>query len=363
MEKIWNENWPCLKRFLPEGWEEMARPLGAWRRQPRSIPSTEALLRLLLIHLADGCSLRETAARARQGGLAEVSDVALLKRLRASGEWLRWMALRMLERHGASFQPPTWLAGYNARAVDASVVCEPGSTGTNWRVHYSLKLFGLQCDEFYVTGQRTGESFRRFKVASGDLLLGDRAYGHVKGFRHVLERGGHFLSRLKNKAFDLRDAAGNACSLAQLLAPLAVGEAGDWPLTAQVKGPAGLPLRICALRLSEEAAAQAIREAQREQSKKQRRLDPETLALHRYVVLATSLPDSVSAAQVLKLYRARWQIELAFKRLKSMMELGHLPKADEASAKAWLQGKLLVAFLAQALVEEGRSFSPWGYPL
>lgn len=363
MEKIWNENWQCLKRFFPEGWEEMARPLGAWRRQPRSIASTDALLRLLLIHLADGCSLREAVVRARQGGVADVSDVALFKRLRTSGEWLRWMAEEMLRRRGTAIVQPVWLRDFNVRAVDASVVCEPGSTGADWRVHYSLKLFGLQCDEFHVTGPRIGESFCRFKVAPGDLIMGDRAYGHLKGFRYVLDCGGHFLSRLKNKAFGLVDAAGNTCSLTQLLAPLAVGEAGDWPMIARAKGQTDLSLRICALRLSEEAAEQAIREAQQEQSKKQRSLDPETLALHRYVVLATSLPDSVSARQALELYRARWQIELAFKRLKSIIGLGHLPKEDEESAKAWLQGKLFVAFLAQALVDEGRLFSPWGYPL
>jgi hypothetical protein len=363
MDRAWNENWQCLQRFLPDGWEEMARTLGAWRRAPRSISSTEALLRLLLIHLADGCSLRETVVRAQQGNLASISDVALLKRLRASGEWLRWMAEGMLRRHGAPLVRPVWLENYRVRAVDASIVCEPGSTGTDWRVHYSLDLYSLQCDEFHVTGPKVGESYARFHISPGDLMLGDRAYGHLKGFRYVLDHGGHFLTRLKNKAVNLFDAKGNALSLTQLLEPLAVGEAGDWTLVAQAKGQTDLPLRICALRLSEEAAAQSIRRAEKELSKKQRNVDPETLALHRYVILATSLPQPLSAFQILELYRTRWQVELAFKRLKTIMGLGHLPKEDEESSKAWLHGKMLVSCLAQAIVDEGRFFSPWGYPL
>jgi len=365
METPWNpsENWECLKRFLPDGWEAMARPLGAWRRTPRSIASTEVLLRLLLIHLADGCSLRETAVRAREGGLADVSDVALLKRLKASGEWLRWMAVQLLRRHGVSDESPAWLSGYRVRAVDATVVSEPGSTGTDWRVHYSLALFGLQCDEFHLTGPRVGESFLRFQILPGDLLMGDRVYGHLKGFRYVLDHGGDFLSRLKNKAFSLREASGRERFLSKLVTPLGVGEVGHWPLNAYGKGQPGLPLRICAIRMSEEAAAESIRKAVAEQRKKQRSLNAETIALHRYVVVATSLPEPISARQVLELYRARWQIELAFKRMKSILGLGHLPKEDELSAKAWLQGKLLVAFLAQALIDEGRLFSPWGYPL
>ena len=363
MDKAWHENWQCLQRFLPKGWQEMARPLGAWKRTPRSIPSTEALLQLLLIHLADGCSMRETVVRAHQGGVASISDVAFLKRLRAAGEWFRWMAVEMLRCRAETFEAPSWLKDYRVRAVDASVVCEPGSTGTNWRVHYSFDLFGLRCDEFHLTGPRVGESYKRFEVASGDLMLGDRAYGHLLGFRHVISHGGHFLSRLKNKAFQLSGMAGEPLSLAQLVEPLSIGEAGNWPLLGQKKGQEGFPLRVCALRLSEEAAEQSIRRAKQELSKKQRSLDPETLALHRYVILATSLPESVSARQVLELYRARWQVELAFKRLKSIMGLGHLPKEDEESAKAWLHGKLLVSCLAQAIVDEGRFFSPWGYPL
>jgi hypothetical protein len=363
MEPAWNENWQCLQRFLPAGWEEKARELGAWRRTPRSIDSTECLLRLLLIHLADGCSLRETVVRAHQGDVASVSDVALLKRLRASGEWLRWMAVAMLGRHGEPCVLPAWLGAYRVRAVDASAICEPGSTGTDWRVHYSLNLQGLQCDEFHVTGPKVGESFIRFRISPGDLMLGDRAYGHLKGFRHVLGHAGHFLTRLKNKAFGLRDAKGNVCSLANLMAPLEVGQPGNWALFGQAKGQEDIALRICAVRLSEEAAKQSIRRAEKELSKKQRSLDPETLALHRYVILATSLPESLSACQILELYRARWQIELAFKRLKSILGLGHLPKEDEESAKAWLHGKMLVSCLAQAIVDEGRFFSPWGYPL
>ena len=89
----------------------------------------------------------------------------------------------------------------------------------------------------------------------------------------------------------------------------------------------------------------------------------ETIGLHRYVILITSLPEDVTASQALELYRIRWQIEIAFKRLKSIMGLGHLPKKDVESARAWLHGKLFVALLAQAIVDEGAFFSPWGYPM
>jgi len=52
-----------------------------------------------------------------------------------------------------------------------------------------------------------------------------------------------------------------------------------------------------------------------------------------------------------------------FKRLKSLMALGHLRKTDDRSARAWIHGKLFVAFVLEALLRHGESFFPWGYPL
>ena len=59
----------------------------------------------------------------------------------------------------------------------------------------------------------------------------------------------------------------------------------------------------------------------------------------------------------------RWQIELAFKRLKSLLQLGHLPKRDIESARAGMQIKLLLALLTEHFAWEARFFSPWGYRL
>ena len=68
-----------------------------------------------------------------------------------------------------------------------------------------------------------------------------------------------------------------------------------------------------------------------------------------------------SASALMELYRRRWQVELAFKRLKSLLQLGHLRKTDPEGAKAWLQGKVLAACLIEQLILIGERFSPWGY--
>lgn len=83
-----------------------------------------------------------------------------------------------------------------------------------------------------------------------------------------------------------------------------------------------------------------------------------------YVLVFTSLSvREATTRQVLDSYRLRWQIELTFKRLKSIVPLGHVPKQDDHSSRAWLYGKLLVALLSQKLARVGSTISPWGYAL
>ena len=83
-----------------------------------------------------------------------------------------------------------------------------------------------------------------------------------------------------------------------------------------------------------------------------------------YVLVFTTLPKQrATTGQVLECYRLRWQIELTFKRLKSIVQLGHVPKHDDRSSRSWLYGKLFVALLSQKLARVGSAISPWGYYL
>jgi hypothetical protein len=145
------EDWQVVLRVLPSGWQDKARELGALRRH-REFPDAATLLRVLLIHLAEGCSLRETAVRAAEGQLVTVSDVALLKRLRVSGEWFRWMGEELM-RGWMTPRPvrPLLDAGWRVRIVDGSTVSGPGATGSTWRLHYAVGLSSLACEEVRVT--------------------------------------------------------------------------------------------------------------------------------------------------------------------------------------------------------------------
>jgi hypothetical protein len=358
-----DENWEFLLQFLPQGWEQKAKDLGAVTRQ-RKIVSAEILLRILLIHLADSCSMRETVVRAKEAKLADISDVALFKRLKASSEWLRWISVTLAEKIHGIVKKPDWLKEFNVRIVDASIITEPGITGSNWRLHYSIELFGLSCDHFQITDQKVGETFRNFPIKKGDLLMGDRGYGSIAGINYVIENDGDFLVRIRNKVFKLMKNENEEFCLLENFRKLDYGEIGDFDILYNSSKNKLQQIRLCVIKKSPEAAERSKKTAIRDMKHKQRTINDETIELHGYMFVITSVNKNVlSAVEILSLYRMRWQVELAFKRLKSILGLGHLPKTDPESAKAWLYGKMVVALLTNAIVEMGRSFSPWGYPL
>ena len=108
----------------------------------------------------------------------------------------------------------------------------------------------------------------------------------------------------------------------------------------------------------------ALKKLRREASKRQSTLEPATLEFAKYIILFTTLPhEKFSTLEILDWYRLRWQIELVFKRLKSLTAFGHLPKYDDVSARAWLYGKLFVGLLTEKLIHSARVISPWGYCL
>jgi hypothetical protein len=351
-----SEEWEVIESVLPAGWQEAARETGALRRT-RGFRDAAVLLRVLLIHLVEGCSLRETAVRADAGGLAKVSDVALLGRLRGCGEWFRWMVEQMSRRLSTTTHEV--LGGKRVRLVDATVVCEPGATGSTWRIHYMIDLSSLACEQLDVTLPDEGETLTRFEVQENDVLMADRGLAHRRGIRHVVEHGGHVIVRSNMVSVPLEDDKGRPLALLPKLRKLPVGQARAWP--ALVRDERGtIAVHVCALKKSAEQRRKAQAKLREVASRKGRNLQPDTLEAAGYVVVLTTLPD-VSAQQILELYRHRWQIELAFKRLKSLLQLGHLKKTDPQGAKAWLQGKLFVATLIETLIAVGERFSPWGY--
>lgn len=359
-----NENWQVLLSLLPTYWEKLAVRTGAIGRQFKGFHSAEALLRTLLLHIAHGYSLRETTVRARESGLAQISDVALLKRLRRSGEWFKALCHALLKE--TSITLPQEISGINLRIVDGTIVKEPGKTGSQWRVHYSIQLPSLQCDYFELTGVRgtgAGESFKKIPLLKNDCIMGDRGFSTAQGIGYVVSCGGFVVVRLNTASLPLYTLQGARFDLVKRLQQMdEAGVLGQWRVKLGRKEGGWVESRVCVVRKSEVAARRAIEKIKRKAKREKIHVKAETMVYAKYIIVLTTLPEErFSAAQVLEWYRVRWQIELVFKRLKSLASLGHLPKQDEESSRAWLYGKLLLGLLTEKLMRHASAISPWGY--
>jgi len=100
-DSIINENWEVLLSAFPSGWKELGKETGAIKHKLKEFNESD-LLRILLIHIGKGYSLRETSVVAKLSGLAEISDVAILKRLRKSERWLLSLCQRLLAENGVN---------------------------------------------------------------------------------------------------------------------------------------------------------------------------------------------------------------------------------------------------------------------
>ena len=201
-----------------------------------------------------------------------------------------------------------------------------------------------------------------------------------RSIAHVVQHGGDVIVRLNLVTLPLyaphTQTQGSKAARLDILAharTLRAGQAMGWSACVHPKAQAGAAAgaraappvtgRLCAIRKSETAAAKARERVRRESQRNGSTLQPQTLEAAGYVFVFTTLPEHVSAAQVLEIYRLRWQIELEFKRLKSLIALGHLKKHDAQAARSWLQGKLLVALLVARLIAHAERVSPWGYDI
>lgn len=358
-EREWIQfQWPYLMAFLggEERVTDLAYATGAFARR-REIRSPGEMLQLLLTWAVAERSLQETAALAAEAGMADVSDVALLKRFMRAGDWLGALLSEVL----GAVQPSS-SSILRLRLIDASTIRRRGGRSVDARLHLSLDLRTHRVDDLELTDSKGGETLERFTFKQGDIVLADRGYAHRAGLSSIVKAGEHFIVRMPWSNVPLETPEGETFDLLGALRNLP--EALPQEFAVQFRSPEGelIPCRFVAIRRSEVAAAQARQRALKERKKKGT-IDPRTLEAAGYFFVLTNLPAEISAASVLQLYEFRWQIEMKFKTLKSVLHLGNVPVRSPELLRVYVTAKLLVALLIDELIGAAESFSPWGYPL
>jgi len=338
--------------------EASARSSGALVRR-REIKSASDLLRLALAYGPGGQSLRQTVAWAELQHVASLSDVALMYRLRASAEWLTQIAGALLSRRAAL--APSASLGLRLRVVDGSIISAPGR-GPRWRLHSIYDLAEERFSAFELTSPRTAEALERTDIGPGDLVMGDRVYARPGGLHHVIQNGGEYLVRVGQRSLRLVYPDGRPLILSDVLdhsdregshdLDVLVLDGGD-------TGRAPLPARLIALKKPPEAADKARKRALQESRRGGHKNDPASLRAAEHLMLVTSLDrERADTGQLAALYRLRWRIELAFKRLKSLINIDRLPAKGEGLARTWILAHLIAALLIEDLSPELRDAPP-----
>ena len=344
-----------ITRNLPQGWEEKAKELGAMERKSGVIRRAESLLRLNMLYTTNEGSFQAAAMGMELSEGIVLSKTAAAKRIRKSGEWLRWMSAEMCGREGM-VRKPEFLGERKVKIVDASDEVTRGKTKSTWRLHYVFDLFGFCSTGMELTSNKEGERLSRHEVDAGDIMMADRIYCTMRGIEHVLSAEGDYLIRFKSKAFKLYDETGELLELLPHLRELRGLE--NTEIRCYYKHDGKLrPLRIVAMKKDWKAVESCKRRMANKYRGKKKPLQDDTVELNEYIVLATSL--DYTNEQILELYRARWQIEQVFYRLKSLFGYGDVPGKRDDSIKAWFYGKLLLASLCETILKK-MSFPPNG---
>jgi hypothetical protein len=355
-----NDDWNGLVERLggAERLEAEGRATKAFVR-PREVKSAVDMLRLVLAYCLGEGGLRLTAAWSATMGLADISNPALLHRLRQSGDWLASLVGRVLAEAA-----PKASDGRLIRIVDGTTVAKAGAAARKqnglWRIHSAFDLPQERFGHFALTDQSSGEQFDRIAVVPGEIRIGDRAYMQPDRIAKVIDDGADILVRAGWKGARWQNAQGDGVDLVDLLDKAATLGRIDQPIWIGRRKAPSLALRLVAIKKPQAQAQAARRKARRAAQKEGCKISQKTLDAADWMILVTSLdPKDFPTDDILALYRLRWRIELAFKRLKSIIGLHGPPGQDERSAKPYILAHLLIILLLEPLLDAFEDSPHW----
>jgi hypothetical protein len=370
------DQYPALLARLPPSLDlaELARETRAFLR-PRGVRSAQDLLRLILAWAVGGFSLQQVAAWAGEQGIAELTDEALIQRLHRSAAFVQAVANAILK---SVAQRPCW-PGRVLRIADSSSLSKPASRGTDWRLHgvYDLARGGFTHLE--LTDSHGGEALDRGAPVAGEIRISDRGFANAQSWQRYLHppcenqadvprpadvpNRADFIVRMRWNTVRLIDQAGKRFDLIGHLGKLpAASELHEVKVWAQSgKRQPAIPIRLVIWRKPAEVVVATQKRLRHQASRQQSKLDDRSLTAAEFVILATSLPEAgFPAAEILAVYRLRWQIELAFKRLKSLLKIDKIRTRTEAGTRCWLYGQLTAALLCEDLSQDVLESFPSG---
>ena len=334
---------------LPANLQEQAMKFKAFERS-RKISNASDLLRGLLAYVYTAHSFQHLSMWSVLLGIADVSANDWRKRLQKASVWLDWLLQEVLAI-SSFFSPALVRAGVRRiLLIDGTHWKCLGPKGIVWPVHTAFDLLAGRLTQVKVTDCQEGEHLEIFDLQPGDLVVTDRANGLRTRIAFVLSKLADIIVRISPSKFPMEDEQGTSIVVVDWLkglqAPAGHIESRPVWITYLHKR---IKLRLIAFRLSEQQQEKAERRTKRKAKKNQQKVRPNTLYFSGWVLVVTTLPkEHWSDQQILQLYRARWHIELLFKRIKQLLKRQSLRCKTAATAKS----TILLLLLGWALLEE-----------
>lgn len=329
-----------LLQDLPHETVQMARAFKAFVRA-KKVKTPEHLLRLVFFYCGLDKPLREVAGTFT--ALYEsITDQSVAERLRACGPWVKALLRQMLPTSAVDTLPQ----GLRFVVIDGSSIQAPGAKGTDHRLPIAMDLRTLHFVEVLVSAVHTGETLKHFTLGVGDVALADRGYAHAQGMSETVKQGAELIIRLNPFSIVLYDPNGQPLSLCGALQRQPMATIRTLEVVIQSAcGQHAVRGWVHAYRLNAEQASRARHKCR--QRHKKGAPKAESLWLAGWVLVCTTLAPAVLSAQtIMALYRCRWQVEIAIKRWKSVLDVDALrAKANSPLAEVWLHGKLLYALM------------------
>jgi Transposase DDE domain len=342
--------------MLPKALEEQAFLRGAISRRSGKIQQVSDLLRGLLAYELCAGSFRSLGVwGALQDGV-DMANTSWRDRLRKSGDWLEWLGNELLRPEKHVPLPTLKKAGYGSiELVDASHLKCVGAKGKTWRFHCMYSLCTQQLHQVVISDMKLAESVMNFQLQKGAVYVQDSAYGYRKEVAVIDDAGAYTVNAFYPKTFPLEDGEGNAIDLLAWLKRFRAKPGAIKQLSAFFwQDKKRYAVRIVALRRTPEQKKRDV-EKKRKAGSTQRHPQKEALYFANWLLVLTTLPEKDWTAQeILSLYRARWQIEIFFKRLKQLLGKHQLRAKTEKTAKATMASLLVSWVLQQEIAQEMR---------
>lgn len=246
-------------------------------------------------------------------------------------------------------------------AIDASTVQERGATQTTYRLHSSIDLVTLQLQQMLITDDKIAEGVNNFELREGDIVLLDRGYNHNRQLVPLIDLGVDIILRYNPHGLCLYEQADldSKINWMQRLSGQTTHQSFAVQLLHQGKA---IPCWLHAHALPPEQAAESRRKVNATAKSKGQTASAKRLLLAGWVLVLTSIaPDVLSFDSICNLYRTRWQIELAFKRMKSLLKFDQLrAKKGSKLAELYLLAKLLYTLVVEKLTAaQTRNHGDW----